>query len=114
MIPLQLVNPGLALLLMWRHKASLVCIAGSGEYFLQSNEAAVRLSSRAADELLENGLVSLAPNDDFDDLIFLLTAEGRRQARRAGDKATPSEAPSLIDAALQSARSSQPERGLAL
>jgi hypothetical protein len=74
-----------ALHLMAKQDLRLICHPGLGVFVLTGNATQNPIAIRhdVADALLERGLVSLAPEECRDDLVFLLTAEGIRAGREA-------------------------------
>jgi len=77
-----LVRPATVLHQMLAGNFALVCCPGAGTFSLRSAKKAIPVTSTAADCLLENGLVSLS-SDGASELVFLLTAEGRRRGQAA-------------------------------
>jgi hypothetical protein len=79
-----------ALTLLTREGFRLVCHPGLGIYTLRPpKQGPIALNHEVADTLLEMGLVSLAPDSDGDELVFLPTAEGFRRRRLAAPETIP-------------------------
>jgi len=71
---------------MAKQDLRLICHPGLGVFVLTGNttQNPIAIKHDVADALLERGLVSLAPEECRDNLVFLLTAEGIRAGREAG------------------------------
>ncbi len=74
-----------ALHLMATQDFRLICHPGLGFFVLSGSPAQgpIAIKHAIADDLLERGFVSLAPEECREDLVFLLTAEGIRAGRKA-------------------------------